>query len=201
MKRRAGGMDRGLEVARASLTHVRASVRDLHAVDRPLRPSDAVTGREREGRCRVQQEGWQASADPVYQPCATRLSRCEPGVCVGGETADVPADKVAWARWGTRPTGHARRLHGRRHAGMRIVQHGPTWLLALDAPVHHEGPWMADHLQPYGHTRVPASQQQAVERGKLMRKARSRKKRHALLADLENRYLNAPEPLGGSFIP
>src|SRR6266508_6771531 len=82
---------------------------------------------------------------------------------------------------------------------MRIVQHGPTWLLALDAPVHHEGPWMADHLQTYGHTSVPASQQQAGERGKLMRKARSRKKRHALLADLENRYLNAPEPLGGSF--
>ena len=45
-------------------------------------------------------------------------------------------------------------------------------------------------LQPYRHARVPVSQQQAVERGKIMRKARSRKKRDALLADLENRYLS-----------
>jgi hypothetical protein len=34
-----------------------------------------------------------------------------------------------------------------------------------------------DDLAPYGHARVPASQQEAVKRGQLMRKARSRKKR------------------------
>jgi hypothetical protein len=39
---------------------------------------------------------------------------------------------------------------------------------------------------------VPQSQQDAVKRGKIMRKARSRKKRPALLADLEKRYLHAP---------
>ncbi len=101
VKRRAGGMDRGLEVARASLTHVRASVRDLHAVDRPLRPSDAVTGREREGRCRVRQEAWQASAAPVDQPCAKRLSRCEPGVCGGGRDGRCPG-----RQGGVGPLGH-----------------------------------------------------------------------------------------------
>ena len=65
-------------------------------------------------------------------------------------------------------------------------------MLALDAHVHHEGPFTVDDLQPYGHSRVPASQQQAVERGKIMRQARSRKKRYDLLADLEQRYLNSP---------
>jgi hypothetical protein len=39
---------------------------------------------------------------------------------------------------------------------------------------------------------MPESQQQAVERGKIMRQARSRKKRSVLLADLEKRYCNVP---------
>jgi hypothetical protein len=38
---------------------------------------------------------------------------------------------------------------------------------------------------------VPASQQKAIERSQIMRKARSRKNRHTLLADLEKRYLNS----------
>jgi hypothetical protein len=63
-------------------------------------------------------------------------------------------------------------------------------MVALDAHVHHESPLTVDDLQPDGHARVPASQQQAVERGKIMRKARSRKKREKFLEDLEKRYLN-----------
>jgi hypothetical protein len=65
-------------------------------------------------------------------------------------------------------------------------------MLALDAQGHHDGPFTVDDLAPYGHARVPASQQEALERGKIMRKARSRKKRPILLADLEKRYMNAP---------
>jgi hypothetical protein len=65
-------------------------------------------------------------------------------------------------------------------------------MLALDAHVHHHGPCTVADLEPYRHSRVPASQQVAVERGKIMRQARSRKKRSVLLADLEKRYCNAP---------
>src|SRR5207342_3971745 len=106
-------------------------------------------------------------------------------VFVGGEAADFPAENVDWERWCQRPKGHERRLHGRRHAGVRIVQHGPPLLLALDAHGYHAGPLTVDDLEPYSHARVPVSQQQAVERGTIMRQARSRKKRDALLADLE----------------
>ena len=192
MKRLAGCIDRGLDAAREPLTQVRAYVRELQAVDSTLRPSDEVTGREREGRFILLQEAWQSSADPVHQHFAKLLSSFEPGLFVGGEAADFPGDNVDLERWCKRPKGHERRIHGRRHAGIRIVQQGPTLMLALDTHVHHDGPFTADDLQPYGHARVPASQQQAVERGKIMRKARSRKKRHELLADLEKRYLNAP---------
>jgi len=183
-------MDRGLDIVRETLTKVKAYVQDLQAVDRTLRPNDETTGEEREAQCILRRQEWEASADPMHRHCATRMSSFEPGLFVGGESADFPADNVDLERWFKRPKGHERRLHGRRHAGVRIVQQGPTLLLALDAHVHHDGPFMVDDLEPYSHACVPVSQQQAVERGKIMRKARSRKKRDALLADLEKRYLS-----------
>ena len=49
-----------------------------------------------------------------------------------------------------------------------------------------------DDLEPSRPRRVPASQQEAVERGKIRRQARSRKKRSVWLADLAKRSWNAP---------
>ena len=190
MTRLASCMDRGLEVVRETLTKVKIYVQDLQAVDRTLRPNDATTGEEREAQFILRRQEWESSADPMHRHVATMLRSFEPGLFVGGESADFPADNVDLERWFKRPKGHERRLHGRRHAGVRIVQQGPTLMLALDAHVHHNGPFTVDDLEPYGHARVPVSQQQAVERGKIMRKARSRKKRDALLADLEKRYLS-----------
>lgn len=190
MTRLASCIDRGLDVVRASLTQVQAYVQDLQAVDRTLRPSDATTGEEREVQFILRRQEWESSAAPIHQHFAKMMSSFEPGLFVGGESADFPADNLDLERWFKRPKGHERRLHGRRHAGVRIVQQGPTLLLALDAHVHHDGPFTVDDLEPYSHARVPVSQQQAVERGKIMRKARSRKKRDALLADLEKRYLS-----------
>jgi hypothetical protein len=190
LTRLAGGIDRGLEVVCVPLTHVQAYVQDLQAVDSTLRPSDEATGQEREAAFIALQQAWWASADPVHQHFATMMSSFQPGVFVGGEVADCPADNLDLERWFKRPKGHERRLHGRRHAGVRLVQQGPTLMLALDAHVHHESPFTVNDLQPYSHARMPASQQQAVERGKIMRKARSRKKRDGLLKDLEKQYLN-----------
>jgi hypothetical protein len=192
LKRLAGCIDRGLEVARAALTQVGPYVQDLRAVDGILKPSDEATGEEREAQFISLSQEWEASVDPMHQQFAKVMSSLEPGLFVGGEGADVPADHVDLERWFKRPQGHERRIHGRRHAGVRLVQQGPTLMLALDAHVHHHGPFTVDDLEPYRHSRVPASQQEAVERGKLMRQARSRKKRSVLLADLEKRYCNTP---------
>jgi hypothetical protein len=191
LKRLAGCIDRGLNVARDALPQVSQYVKDLRSVDDTLRPSDEATREEREAQFISLQEEWQSSADPVYQHFAKRMGSFQPGLFAGGEAADFPEDNLDLERWFKRPKGHERRIHGRRHAGVRLVQQGPTLMLALDAHVHHDGPFTVDDLQPYGHSRVPASQQQAVERGKIMRQARSRKKRHDLLADFEQRYLNS----------
>lgn len=191
MKRLAGCIDRGMKVAREALTQVEHYVQDLRAVDGLLKPSDEATGEEREGQFVSLWQEWEASVDPMHQQFAKVMSSFEPGLFVGGEGADFPADNLDLERWFKRPKSHERRIHGRRHAGVRLVQQGPTLMLALDAHVHHNGPFTVDDLEPYRHSRVPASQQEASERGQIMRKARSRKNRHALLADLEKQYLNS----------
>jgi hypothetical protein len=191
LKRLAACIDRGLAVAREALQQVRQYSQDLRAVDSTLRPSDEATEEERQAQFVTLWQAWEASTDPVQQQFAKVMSSFAPGLFVAGEAADFPEDNLDLERWFKRPKGHERRIHGRRHVGVRLVQQGPTLLLALDAHVHHEGPFTGDDLAPYRHSRVPASQQEALRRGKIMRKARSRKNRHDLLADREKRYLNS----------
>ena len=147
-----------------------------------LRPSATATGKEREARFIALQQVWQSSTDPVHQHFAKMMSSFEPGLFGGGEAADFPADNLDLERCFKGPKGHERRIHGHRHAGVRIVQQGPTLMLALDAHVHHAGPFTVGDLAPYGHARVPESQQQAVERGKIMRQARYPKKKTPRIA-------------------
>lgn len=191
MKRLAGCIARGLDVTREALTHVGRYVQDLRAVHGLLKPSDEATEEEREAQFVSLWQEWESSAEPIQQQFAKVMSSFEAGLFVGGEVADVPEDNLDLERWFKRPKGHERRIHGRRHVGVRLVRQGPTLMLALDAHVHHEGPFTVDDLEPYRHSRVPASQQEAIGRGKIMRQARSRKRRHDLLADLEKRYLNS----------
>jgi hypothetical protein len=192
LKRLAGCIDRGLAVSRDALAQVGLYAQDLQAVHGILGPSATATRAEREARFISLQQEWESSADPVEQHFAKMMSGFAPGLFVGDETAEFPADHLDLERWFKGPKGHERRIHGHCHAGVRIVRQGPTLMLALDAHVHHDGPFTVEDLEPYGHARVPESQQQAVDRGKIMRQARSRKKRPVLLTDLEKRYLHAP---------
>jgi hypothetical protein len=113
------------------------------------------------------------------------------GLFVGAGTFDEIGDNLDLERWFRLPKGHERRIHGHRHAGVRIVQEGATMLLALDAHVTHPGVFNVDELLPYQSAREPECQRQAMSRRKIMRKARSKTKRPKLLAELERRYLAA----------
>src|SRR5712691_1196852 len=115
-----------------------------------------------------------------------------PGLFVGGEEADLPKDNLDLERWFRQPKGHERRIHGHQHAGVRPFQDGPTLLLALDAHLTHPEPFTAAELWPSRHSPAPACQQQALQRRTIMRRARSKKKRPMLLAELEHRYLEGP---------
>jgi hypothetical protein len=100
-------------------------------------------------------------------------------------------DNLDLERFFRLPKSHERRIHGHRHAGVRIVQEGPTMVHALD--VHHTHPeqFTVNDLLPYLGAREPNCQRQAMNRRKIMRKARSQKTRVQLLADLERCYLAA----------
>ena len=83
-----------MEGAREALTHVEHYVQDLRAVDGLLKPRNEATGEEREAQFVSLWQEWEASVDPMHQPLAKVMSSCEPGLFVGGEEADFPADNV-----------------------------------------------------------------------------------------------------------
>jgi len=114
------------------------------------------------------------------------------GLFVGENTFAEIRDNLDLERWFRLPKSHERRIHGHRHAGVRIVQEGPTLVHALDAHLTHPGAFTVDDLLPYRTAQEPTCQREAIQRRKIMKKARSRNKRPILLADLERRYRESP---------
>jgi hypothetical protein len=133
-------------------------------------------------------ERFERTEDPVHGHMARVMIGFLAGLFVGGAKFEAIRDNLDLERWFRLPKSHERRIHGHRHAGVRIVQDGPTLLLALDAHVAHPEPFTAEELLPYRTARLPVCQRQALNRRKIMRKARSKKKRPLLLAELERRY-------------
>jgi hypothetical protein len=130
--------------------------------------------------------------DPIYGHMAKVMASFLAGLFVGGARFEEIRDNLDLERWFRLPKSHERRIHGHRHAGVRIVQDGPTLVLALDAHYAHPGLFTAGDLLPYRTARVPPCQREALNRRKIMRKARSKKKRPILLAELERRYRESP---------
>jgi hypothetical protein len=130
--------------------------------------------------------------DSIHQTMATVMSSFVAGLFVGEGKFQDSRDNLDLERWFRLPKSHERRIHGHRHAGVRIVQEGPTLVHALDAHVKHPEPFNAEDLLTYRAAREPLSQKQAIARRRIMRKARSKKKRPILLADLERRYRESP---------
>jgi hypothetical protein len=131
--------------------------------------------------------------DSIRQSMARVMISFLAGLFVGEGKFEEIKDNLDLERWFRLPKSHERRIHGHRHAGVRIVQEGPTLVHALDAHVAHPGPFTATELLPYRTAREPPSQEQAIDRRKVMRKARSPNKRPVLLAELERRYRESPE--------
>lgn len=125
---------------------------------------------------------------PIHHQMATVMTSFLAGLFVGEGKSEEIKDNLDLERWFRLPKSHERRIHGHRHAGIRIVLEGPTLVHALDAHAEHPTPFTVDDLLPYRTAREPACQREALNRRKIMSKARSKKKRPLLLADLERRY-------------
>ncbi len=169
---------------------MRAQVDDGWAIQATRAP-DGGTGAERQAQLQIVQAPCHARDDPLRQPMGQVMASCAPGLLVGGEEADSPQDTLDLERWFRQPKGHERRRHGHRHAGVRLVQEGPTLLLALDAHRAPPEPCTTADGWPYRHSPAPACHKQARHRRAIMRRARAKKKRPLLLAELERRYFEA----------
>jgi hypothetical protein len=132
-----------------------------------------------------------ADEDTICQQMGRVMASFKPGLFAGGGRGDWPRDNLDLERWFRLPKGHERRIHGRCHAGVRIVQEGATMMLALDAHRHHPQPFTEEDLRPFRDAEVPESQKEVIHRRKVMRAARSTMKRAGLLRKLEERYASS----------
>jgi hypothetical protein len=191
LKRLAGYIDRGLAAVAPAQEAIRGQVEDVRQIAATLDP-ERGTRAQRRRRFRRLQQRLAGSADPVRQQMAGVMVAFLVGLFAGGDVADLPQDNLDLERWFRLPKGHERRIHGHHHAGVRLVQEGATLMPVLDAHRERAGPFTVDELVRYRDAQPPVHEQQALQRRKVMRKARSKKQRPYLLAELEQRYLNDP---------
>jgi hypothetical protein len=190
----AARIDKGLDRVKPQQETIRCHVETIQEVAVTLDPA-AKTSARRQSDFDAILARLDGDSDPIHGPMAGWIQSFRAGLFAGGDIVDQVHDNLDRERWFRLPKGHERRIHGHRHAGVRIVQEGPTLVHALDAHHTHPEPFGVDDLLPYRSARAPACQCQAIRRRKVMRKARSETKRPKLLAELERRYQAASSSL------
>lgn len=184
-----GCIDRGLAAVAPQLQAVQAEVLLVKEIADTLDPEQGNCA-TRVARFVALRDQLQTSPDERRRQMAKTMGSFQPGLFAGGDAVQWLRDNLDLERWFRNPKGHERRIHGHHHAGVRIVQEGCTLIHALDVHLRHPEPLTAADLLPYRRATPPASQLEALARRKLMRRARSTKKRPRLLAELEARYQN-----------
>src|SRR5712691_4549639 len=176
LQRLAACIDHGVAEVQAAHHVVRQQVQEIERVAATLTCANG-SATERQAQFTRLQEEFAGLDTPFYHHVAGVMASFATGLFVGGDTLPCLQDNLDLERWFRKPKGHERRIHGHRHAGVRIVQEGPTLLLALDAHVTHPEPFTANDLGPYQDASAPPCQVEALQRRKMMRKARSKKKK------------------------
>ncbi|SIO27544.1 hypothetical protein SAMN05444166_5039 [Singulisphaera sp. GP187] len=170
---------------------IREYVEVINEVAATLEPgTEDVTDREEKFEALI--DRFEATEDPIRHGMATVMLSFLAGLFVGEAEYEAIRDNLDLERWFRLLKGHERRIHGHRHAGIRLVLEGPTLVHALDAHAAHPDPFSSDDLLPYRDAREPRCQTEAWNRRTIMRKARSQKQRPLLLAELERYYQEIP---------
>jgi len=190
----AACIDKGLDLVKPQQETIRCHVETIQEVAATLDPAVKTSARRQSDFDAILAR-LDGDSDPIHAQMAGLMQSFRAGLFAGGDSFDQIHDNLDLERWFRLPKGHERRIHGHRHAGVRIVQEGPTLVHALDAHHTHPETFGVDDLLPYCWARAPACQCQAIHRRKVMRKARSKTKRPKLLADLERRYQAASSRL------
>jgi hypothetical protein len=168
LQRLAACIDRGVATVPVEQTVVRQHLPEIQRVAATLTNANGAAA-ARQTQCTRVQEECAGLDTPLYHHVAGVMASVAAGLFGGGNTLPCLQDNLDLERWLRKPKGHERRIHGHRHAGVRIVQEGPTLLLALDAHMTHHD------LEPYQGASAPTCQVEALQRRKIMRKARAKK--------------------------
>jgi hypothetical protein len=187
----AGCIERGVQSVAAEQRQIQEHVREVKRVAATLDPSTGPAEQRKKRFDRLKRR-LKRSGDPVRMQMAVVMVAFAAGLFAGPEVDQDIRDNLDLERWFRLPKGHERRIHGRKHAGVRLVQEGATLMPVLDAHKGREEPYKVEDLRGYKDAKSPAQEQEAMHRRKVMRRARSKKQRAALLAELERRYLEAP---------
>jgi hypothetical protein len=131
------------------------------------------------------------SGDPVRVQMAVVMAAFMVGLFAGPEEAEDVQDNLDLERWFRLPKGHERRIHGRQHAGVCLVQEEATLMPVLDAR-KERGTQPSGTAAGLPASQAPHGRRRGVRRRKIMRQARSKKRRPVLLAELQQRYQAAP---------
>jgi hypothetical protein len=196
LERLTGCIDKGRNVVvkvQQQVAHYAATIRKVDALLDPAKGR----GAKRKQLFGTLERKLLTDEDTICQQMGRVMASFKPGLFAGGGRGDWPRDNLDLERWFRLPKGHERRIHGRCHAGVRIVQEGATMMLALDAHRHHPQPFTEQDLRRYRDAEVPSSQKEVIHRRKVMRAARSTSKRAGLLRKLEERYAASPPQTSG----
>lgn len=183
-------IERGLAAVQTVQAEIRLQVEDIQRVALTLKPETGSLAQRRAALLELG-ECFRRDPTPVRQHFGKLIASFAPGLLVGEDDPSLPTDNLELERAFRLPKSHERRIHGHCHAGVRIVQEGPTLLPVLDAHTRSDTPFTGETLLPYAHAKPPPCQVAAVHRRHIMRKARSPKNLSRLLRDLESRYLNS----------
>ena len=196
LERLMGCIDKGTNLVVQAQQQVAGYVATIRDVDALLDPTKGRCSK-RKRRFEMLERKLLADEDAICQKMGRVMAHFKSGLFAGGGRGDWPRDNLDLERWFRLPKGHERRIHGRCHAGVRIVQEGATMMLALDAHRHHPQPFREKELRPYRDAEIPNSQKEVIHRRKVMRAARSMRKRAGLLRKLEERYAASPPQTSG----
>jgi hypothetical protein len=177
LARLAGCIDRGLEVVKKQQQQTKKQVEQIRAVAETLKEDNGPRRQRKKKYEKLQREyGKQGKGFPAHLAKVMRSWAGGMFVPIRVKKGEIlPLDNDELERWFRKPKSHARRVHGRKHAGVRIVQEGPTLLPTLNAHETHPNPFTATDLLPYWQAGEPDDQREAIHRRKIMGKARSKK--------------------------
>lgn len=185
MKKLAGCIERGLDAVSEVQKEILSATKEIKKVAETLDPANGKE-EKREANFWELHDTFERKSHRWYTHMAELMKAFSPGLFIGLE--DGPRTNDDLERSFKIPKSHERRIHGHHHAGIRIVTEGPTLIPTLDAHSRHPNPFHPVELIEFRKAVPPKEQQESTDRRKIMRKARSKKNRPKLLAELEKRY-------------